>query len=73
MTEAALFKSGDPVRYIPHYARGDPNHPCCENGIVASVNEEFVFVRYFARVKGIESGELRPHSQATDPGDLVKT
>lgn len=72
-SDVALFNSGDPVRYIPRHAHGDINHPDCENGIVSSRNDEFVFVRYYARVNGKESAGLRATAQATYPADLVKT
>ena len=40
------FKPGDAVRYVPHHAHGDINHKHCENGIVSSTNDYYVFVRY---------------------------
>ena len=62
------FKAGDTVRYVPHHAHGDVSHKDCENGIVSSVNNSFVFVRYY-----YPQGGLHLHAQATDPDDLVKT
>lgn len=40
------YKKGDKVRYIPNHANGDTTHPDCENGVVSSVNEKWVFVKY---------------------------
>lgn len=57
----ADFKPGQHVRYVPNHAHGDRNHPDCEDGVVTSVNDHYVFVRYGAMAS----------SQATDPGDLV--
>lgn len=55
-----MFSEGDCVRYIPMHAHGDPEHEDCENGVVTSTNDKFVFVRYGDKVS----------SQATDPRDL---
>lgn len=75
MSNAALenatphdFKPGDRVQYVPHHAHGDRAHPDCENGIVSSTNDTYVFVRYYYK-----GGGLREGGQATDPLDLVKT
>lgn len=54
------FKAGDKVRYVPNHAHGDIGHKDCEDGVVTSCNEKFVFVRY-----GNRTG-----SQATSPDDL---
>ncbi|MBA7471384.1 hypothetical protein ES707_06690 [subsurface metagenome] len=40
------FKKGDRVKYIPPHAEGDPNHEDCETGVVSSINDFYVFVRY---------------------------
>lgn len=60
------FKQGDKVRYIPGHAHGNVNHPDCEDGVVSSINEENVFVRYFR-----PGGLLRGVGWATSPDDLV--
>ena len=46
--------------YVPRKARGDLRHPCVEKGLVTSVNETYVFVRF--------GGDA--HSKACDPRDL---
>jgi len=56
----SVFYEGEHVRYIPGHAHGDICHADCENGIVTSTNEKYVFVRYGNKVA----------SQATSPGDL---
>jgi hypothetical protein len=56
------YPDGLRVRYVPHHAHGDKNHPDCEDGIVSSCNAKYVFVRYGGRLSGI----------ATDPEDLVR-
>lgn len=40
------FKIGDTVRYVPIHAKGNLNHSACENGVVTSINEYFVFVQF---------------------------
>lgn len=41
------YEEGDKVIYIPNHAGDrDINHPDCERGVVTSLNDKFVFVRY---------------------------
>jgi hypothetical protein len=42
------FKPGMRVLYIPGHAHGDWEHPDCEDGVVTSVNDFFVFVQFGA-------------------------
>ena len=58
--ELAPFFVGQRVRYIPGVAKSNINHEACENGVVTSVNEHYVFVRYGAE----------RYSKATNPVDL---
>ncbi|MBA7563363.1 hypothetical protein ES708_05018 [subsurface metagenome] len=44
--QTADFKKGDRVKYIPPYACGDPNHEDCDIGVVSSINDFYVFVKY---------------------------
>lgn len=44
--KASDFKRGMPVLYVPLHANGDPTHQDVEPGIVSSVNEYFVFVKF---------------------------
>lgn len=60
------FKPGMKVLYVPAHAKGNVRHPDCEWGIVSSVNDTFVFVRY-AR----NSGGYRQQGIATRPEDLL--
>lgn len=39
-------KTGMHVRYMPPSASGDRHHPDCRDGIVSTVCEEQVFVRF---------------------------
>ena len=55
--KTTLFKPGDEVTYIPRGLNRDKDR---EFGVVTSVNDRFVFVRY----------EGKTGSQATDPIDL---
>lgn len=60
------FKPGDAVTYVPAHVHGDTSHKDCENGIVKSKNEKFVFVRY------IKNGILQETAAATRPEDLIE-
>ena len=40
------FEEGQLVTYIPYHAKGNINHPDCEQGRVTSKNEKYVFVRF---------------------------
>jgi hypothetical protein len=54
---------GRAVRYVPMHAEGDRTHKDCEDGIITTYNNKFVFVRY--------GTTLATHGQATHPEDLV--
>jgi hypothetical protein len=60
------FKEWDRVIYIPPQANGDYNHKDCENGVVHSVSDKYVFVRY------IHHGTIENTSKATNPDLLIK-
>lgn len=66
--QAADFKTGDRVLYIPNHAHDDRAHPDCEHGIVSSTNDSTVFVKYFTN-----DGGLKLHAQATYPHNLERT
>lgn len=53
------FTPGDGVVYTPHDGGGPK-----EDGVVTSVNDRYVFVRY--------RGSLSQYGTATDPADLEK-
>ena len=63
------FKHGDTVRYVPQHAIDDfidhGDHVHIEYGVVNSVGNKFVFVRY------IRNNILQSTSAATDPKDLI--
>ena len=61
-----MFKKGDAVRYVPVYAH-DSSHFDCENGVVSSVTDTFVFVKYG---KHIKTGDESCTAQATYPDRL---
>ena len=63
---ATDFKPGMRVKYIPRVANKNPNHEACEEGIVSSTNDSFVFVRY---ENGINS--FAQKGCPTDPEDLI--
>ena len=66
------FKKGERVRYIPHHAHGDIKHKDCENGVVSSTNNSWVFVKYDNLMCIMTTGDEPYTAQATDPNDLVK-
>lgn len=41
------FKIGEFVIYVPNHANGDILHPDCEEGIVSSMNDKFIFVKFY--------------------------
>lgn len=60
------FEKDECVTYVPTHANGDINHPDVENGIVSSVNEFYVFVKY------IHNNIVNTTAAATKATDLVK-
>jgi hypothetical protein len=40
------YKKGDMVLYVPPHAAHNVRHPDCEEGVVSSSNDKFVFVDY---------------------------
>lgn len=60
MKSLSDFKVGQHVRYVPYHAHGDTSHPDCQNGVVSSISEHYVFVRF----KG-------PNGEACKPDQLV--
>ena len=40
------FQPGRLVLYVPYHAHGDMDHVDCEKGVITSVREETVFVRF---------------------------
>jgi len=41
------FKRGMQIVYVPTHANGDLEHSDCEYGFVSSINDRFVFCRYW--------------------------
>ena len=69
------LRIGQRVRYVPAHARGDRNHPDCEDGIIRSFNRHGdPFVVYDNKTRGrMLTLELAENWTAacTDPSDLV--
>ena len=72
MNELNDFKKGDRVIYIPSHASGDKQHPDCEKGVVSSVSQAFVFVKYDNAMCIMVSGDEPYTAQATIHEDLCK-
>lgn len=69
----ANFARGNKVRYVPMHAKGDKNHPDCENGIVFHTQGDTVFVKYStAHHKVMNSYDSYATAKGTDPIDLIK-
>jgi len=66
------YKHGDKVIYIPNHAEGDVRHPDCQQGIVSSVNERFVFVKYDCLACTMTTGDEPYTAQATKRENLVR-
>ncbi len=66
------YKHGDLVRYIPNHANGDATHPDCQNGVVSSTNEHFVFVKYDCPACTMFTGDEPFTAQATKRENLVR-
>jgi hypothetical protein len=64
--ETLDFKEGDNVMYIPYHANGEMCHPDCEEGIVSSVTELTVYVKYY------KHGRLSSTAQGTNADQLIK-
>lgn len=65
------YKHGDKVRYVPNHAFGDPHHPDCQNGVVSSTNEHYVFVKYDNDMCIMVNGDEPYTSQATLRDNLI--
>ena len=65
------FKKGQLVRYIPNHAGGDPKHPDCQNGVVSSSNDSYVFVKYDNLMCIMITGDEPYTAQATERDNLI--
>lgn len=65
--KASDFNNGELVRYVPLHATSRYDLKACEDGVVNSVNEKFVFVKY------LSNGIFDHSAIATDPRDLIKS
>ncbi len=69
--ETDNFDKGNLVRYVPSHAGGDKNHDDCQDGVVSSINGEYVFVKYDNLMCTMITGDEPYTAQATSPDDLV--
>ncbi len=65
------FGKGDHVLYIPSHANGDAKHKDCQRGVVSSINNSFVFVKYDCLARTMVTGDEPYTAQATNPNDLT--
>ncbi len=66
------YKHGDKVRYIPNHADGDSKHRDCQDGVVSSVTEMFVFVKYDNLMCIMTTGDEPYTAQATKRENLTR-
>lgn len=65
------LKKGTRVRYVPHHAAGDSNHPDCEDGVVKSLSLSGAFVLYDFPGQKMTTGDEPFTAQNTRAEDLV--
>ncbi len=65
------FEKGDRVRYVPSILDGDYNDIACNDGVVSSVTDSFVFVKYDFSGYVMVTGEEPYTAQATLRETLV--
>ncbi len=65
------FKHGMRVRYIPTHAENNRNHKDCQDGVVSSINDYCVFVKYDNLSCKMVTGNEPYTAQATSPEDLI--
>lgn len=66
------YRHGDLVRYIPNHAFGNAHHPDCQNGVVSSVTERWVFVKYDCLACTMYTGDEPFTAQATKRENLIR-
>ena len=59
------FKVDEPVTYIPLHAHGNRQHKDSERGVITSMNDTFIFVRFGNE---IQSKACYPESLVSDNG-----
>jgi len=64
------FKPGDKVNYVPSHLLDDYGIEDMEPGVVTSVNDKYVFVRFHMKEKGIFTDKFRFTSIACNPENL---
>lgn len=72
MMKISDCKKGDRVVYVPCHADGHRSHPDCEHGVVSSVNENWVFVKFDNLQRRMITGDEPYTAKATDAAELVR-
>lgn len=65
------YTKGERVKYLPHHAEGDPNHPDVKTGCVSSTNSSWVFVKYDLPDLVMTTGDEPYTANATHVSQLV--
>lgn len=64
------FQKGQRVIYVPSHAKNDSTHSDCQNGVVSSFNNKYIFVKYDNQMCTMMTGDEPYTAQATRPEDL---
>jgi hypothetical protein len=70
MNMSSDFRHGMHVLYVPNHAGGDIKHPDCQRGIVSSIRDHYVFVKYDCAACMMITGDEPYTAQATNPDNL---
>lgn len=65
------FRKCQRVLYVPTHAHGDLDHPDCKRGVVSSVNDWWVFVKYDNAMCTMTTGDEPYTAAATSHLDLI--
>lgn len=65
------FKKGMKVIYVPNHALGDINHVDNQFGVVSSINNKFIFVKYDCLACTMITGDEPYTAQATCVENLI--
>ena len=66
------YKHGDKVLYVPNHANENRRHSDCQKGVVSSVNDNWVFVKYDCLACTMFTGDEPFTAQATKRENLIR-
>ena len=65
MIEGKAEVEGGKVTYVPWHAKNDKTHKDCQDGVISSWNDDFVFVDYS------KPGDIKRATAATHRENLI--